>query len=60
MECSGPRRKEGMSAAQRQSRSALGPESTETCSADRGGTDKGPWSAEQVETNTGQGHQGGA
>lgn len=60
MERSGPGRKEGKSAAQRQSSSALGPESTEASSADRGRTNRGPWDAEQVETNIGQGHQGEA
>lgn len=55
---SGPDGKENQSGAQRQSSSELGPESTETSCADRKGANDGPRDVEQIETDTGQGHQG--
>lgn len=59
MLCSGPDGKEDQSGAQKQSNSELGPESTEASCADRGAND-GPCDVEQVEIDTGPGHQGEA
>ena len=57
---SGPDGKEDQSRVLRQSSHELGPESTEASCAERGGANKAPRDTEQIEMDTGQGHQGEA
>lgn len=51
------KKKKEQSETQRQSSNELQPESTKTSCVDRRETNKDPWDAEQIEVNTGQGHQ---